>query len=150
MARAMSGAGITRSEMANVISSVVGTGVFSNNEIARVSKAAAQMNYITGQAIDTTIDQFKRLQDEPLKMSLSLKRRITTTAAQLEQIRTLEMQGNKTEAARLAIDAYAQSINDGANDIVENLGYLEQAWKGVRWAAKTLGTLCLTSGERRP
>ncbi|WP_321158099.1 phage tail length tape measure family protein, partial [Providencia stuartii] len=150
MARAMSGAGITRSEMANVISSVVGTGVFSNNEIARVSKAAAQMNYITGQAIDTTIDQFKRLQDEPLKMSLELeKANHHLTAAQLEQIRTLELQGNKTEAARLAIDAYAQSINDGANDIVENLGFLESAWKGVQEAAKNAWDEMLNIGRKK-
>lgn len=137
MARTLAGSGITRSEMASSISSVVGTGVFSNNEISRVSKAAAQMNYITGQAIDTTIDQFKRLQDEPLQMSLELeKANHHLTASQLEQIRTLELQGNKTEAAKLAIDAYAQSINDGANDIVENLGYLESAWVGIRNAAK--------------
>lgn len=137
MARILAGGGITRGEMASSISSVVGTGVFSNNEISRVSKAAAQMNYITGQAIDTTIDQFKRLQDEPLQMSLELeKANHHLTASQLEQIRTLELQGNKTEAARLAIDAYAQSINDGANDIVENLGYLESAWVGIKNAAK--------------
>lgn len=137
MARTLAGSGITRGEMASSISSVVGTGVFSNNEISRVSKAAAQMNYITGQAIDTTIDQFKRLQDEPLRMSLELeKSNHHLTAAQLEQIRTLELQGNKTEAAKLAIDAYAQAINDGANDIVENLGYLESAWVGIKNAAK--------------
>ncbi|NBM98598.1 phage tail tape measure protein [Proteus sp. G2660] len=137
MARVMSGFGITRGEMAKSITSVVSTGVFSNNEISRVSKAAAQMNYITGQAIDTTIDQFKRLQDEPLKMSLELeKANHHLTAAQLEQIRTLELQGNQTAAARLAIDAYAQSINDGANDIVENLGLVETAWVGIKNAAK--------------
>ncbi|MBI6513158.1 phage tail tape measure protein [Proteus sp. PR00174] len=137
MARTLAGSGITRGEMASSISSVVGTGVFSNNEISRVSKTAAQMNYITGQAIDTTIDQFKRLQDEPLRMSLELeKSNHHLTAAQLEQIRTLELQGNKTEAAKLAIDAYAQAINDGAIDIVENLGYLESAWVGIKNAAK--------------
>ncbi|WP_311748573.1 phage tail tape measure protein [Proteus columbae] len=137
MARVMSGFGITRGEMAKSITSVVSTGVFSNNEISRVSKAAAQMNYITGQAIDTTIDQFKRLQDEPLKMSLELeKANHHLTAAQLEQIRTLELQGNQTAAARLAIDAYAQAINDGTNDIVDNLGLLETAWNGVSFMAK--------------
>lgn len=114
MARTLAGGGSTRGEIALSISSVVGTGVFSNNEISRVSKAAAQMNYITGQAIDITIDQFKRLQDEPLQMSLELeKANHHLTASQLEQIRTLELQGNKTEAAKLAIDAYAQAINDG-------------------------------------
>lgn len=133
MARTLAGGGITRGEMASSISSVVGTGVFSNNEISRVSKAAAQMNYITGQAIDTTIDQFKRLQDEPLQMSLELeKANHHLTAAQLEQIRTLELQGHKTEAARLAIDAYAQSINDGANEIPNKLLTIEDAWVRIK------------------
>lgn len=150
MARVMSGFGITRGEMAKSITSVVSTGVFSNNEISRVSKAAAQMNYITGQAIDTTIDQFKRLQDEPLKMSLELeKANHHLTVAQLEQIRTLELQGNQTAAARLAIDAYAQSINDGTNDIVENLGFLESAWKGVQDAAKKSWDAMLNIGRTK-
>ncbi|MCO7050277.1 phage tail tape measure protein [Proteus terrae] len=150
MARTLAGGGITRGEMATSISSVVGTGVFSNNEISRVSKAAAQMNYITGQAIDTTIDQFKRLQDEPLQMSLELeKANHHLTASQLEQIRTLELQGNKTEAARLAIDAYAQSINDGANDIVENLGYLESAWVSIQREAKKAWDAMLDIGREK-
>ncbi|GAA5260437.1 phage tail tape measure protein [Proteus sp. MB838] len=135
MARTLAGGGITRDEMASSISSVVGTGVFSNNEISRVSKAAAQMNYITGQAIDTTIDQFKRLQDEPLQMSLELeKANHHLTASQLEQIRTLELQGNKTEAAKLAIDAYAQAINDGAIEIPNKLEGIELAWFNIKKA----------------
>lgn len=148
MARTLAGGGITRGEMASSISSVVGTGVFSNNEISRVSKAAAQMNYITGQAIDTTIDQFKRLQDEPLQMSLELeKANHHLTASQLEQIRTLELQGNKTEAAKLAIDAYAQSINDGANDIFDSLGFLESAWINIQREAKKAWDAMLDIGR---
>ncbi|HGN1381246.1 TPA: phage tail tape measure protein [Proteus mirabilis] len=148
MARILAGGGITRGEMASSISSVVGTGVFSNNEISRVSKAAAQMNYITGQAIDTTIDQFKRLQDEPLQMSLELeKANHHLTASQLEQIRTLELQGNKTEAAKLAIDAYAQSINDGANDISDSLGFLESAWINIQREAKKAWDVMLDIGR---
>ncbi|HGN1327915.1 TPA: phage tail tape measure protein [Proteus mirabilis] len=148
MARTLAGGGITRGEIALSISSVVGTGVFSNNEISRVSKAAAQMNYITGQAIDTTIDQFKRLQDEPLQMSLELeKANHHLTASQLEQIRTLELQGNKTEAAKLAIDAYAQSINDGANDISDSLGFLESAWINIQREAKKAWDAMLDIGR---
>ncbi len=148
MALTLAGGGITRGEMALSISSVVGTGVFSNNEISRVSKAAAQMNYITGQAIDTTIDQFKRLQDEPLQMSLELeKANHHLTASQLEQIRTLELQGNKTEAAKLAIDAYAQSINDGANDISDSLGFLESAWINIQREAKKAWDAMLDIGR---
>ncbi|WP_340617523.1 phage tail tape measure protein [Xenorhabdus entomophaga] len=149
MARVMSGNGITRSEIAASIASVVGTGLFRDNEISRIAKAAAQMNYITGQAVETTINQFQRLQDEPLKMSLELeKANHHLTAAQLEQINTLELQGNKTAAARLAIDAYAQSINDGANDITQNLGFLESAWLGVQNAAKSAWDAMLNIGRQ--
>ncbi|PHM50581.1 phage tail tape measure protein [Xenorhabdus sp. KK7.4] len=149
MARIMSGNGISRSAMADSIASVVGTGLFRDNEISRVAKAAAQMNYITGQAIETTINQFQRLQDEPLKMSLELeKANHHLTAAQLEQINTLELQGNKTAAAKIAIDAYAQSINDGANDITQNLGFLESAWLGVQNAAKGAWDAMLSKGRK--
>ncbi|MDE9528055.1 phage tail tape measure protein, partial [Xenorhabdus bovienii] len=149
MARVMSGSGITRSDMAGTIASVVGTGLFRDNEISRVAKAAAQMNYITGQAVDTTINQFKRLQDEPLQMSLELeKANHHLTAAQLEQIRTLELQGNTTAAARVAIDAYAQSINDGTRDITDNLGFLESAWVGIQNAAKRAWDEMLNFGRK--
>ncbi|SFU43914.1 phage tail tape measure protein [Xenorhabdus koppenhoeferi] len=149
MARVMAGSGITRSEMATSIASVVGTGLFRDNEISRIANAAAQMNYITGQAVETTINQFKRLQDEPLQMSLELeKANHHLTAAQLEQIRTLELQGNTTAAARIAIDAYAQSINDGVNDITDNLGFLESAWVGIQNAAKGAWDEMLNIGRK--
>ncbi|HDF2343734.1 TPA: phage tail tape measure protein [Morganella morganii] len=150
MARTLSGGGITRHKMAETLSEVVGTGLFRDNELTRVSKAAAQMNYITGQSVETTINQFKRLQDEPLQMSLELeKANHHLTAAQLEQIRTLEMQGDKTAAARLAVDAYAQAINDGAADISENLGYLESAWVTLRNEAASAWDAMLGEGRTK-
>lgn len=150
MARTLSGGGITRHKMAETLSEVVGTGLFRDNELTRVSKAAAQMNYITGQSVETTISQFKRLQDEPLQASLELeKANHHLTAAQLEQIRTLELQGDKTAAARLAVDAYAQAINDGATDISNNLGYLESAWVTLRDAAGKAWDTMLGLGRKQ-
>ena len=150
MARTLSGSGITRHKMAETISSVVGTGLFRDNELARVSKAAAQMNYITGQSVETTINQFKRLQDEPLQASLELeKANHHLTATQLEQIRTLELQGDKTAAARLAVDAYSQAINDGATDISNNLGYLESAWVTLRKEAGKAWDTMLGLGRKQ-
>ncbi|AMG69509.1 phage tail tape measure protein [Morganella morganii] len=150
MARTLSGGGITRHKMANTLSSVVGTGMFRDNELTRVSKAAAQMNYITGQSVETTINQFKRLQDEPLQMSLELeKANHHLTAAQLEQIRTLELQGDKTAAARLAIDAYAQSINDATTEISDNLGHLESAWVTLKKEATAAWDAMLDIGRKQ-
>lgn len=150
MARTLSGGGITRHKMAETLSEVVGTGLFRDNELTRVSKAAAQMNYITGQSVETTISQFKRLQDEPLQASLELeKANHHLTAAQLEQIRTLELQGDKTAAARLAVDAYSQAINDGAMDISNNLGYLESAWVTLKKEASEAWDAMLGVGRKQ-
>ncbi|HHQ6001632.1 TPA: phage tail tape measure protein [Morganella morganii] len=150
MARTLSGGSITRHKMAETLSEVVGTGLFRDNELTRVSKAAAQMNYITGQSVETTISQFKRLQDEPLQASLELeKANHHLTAAQLEQIRTLELQGDKTAAARLAVDAYAQAINDGATDISNNLGYLESAWVTLKKEASEAWDAMLGVGRKQ-
>lgn len=150
MARTLSGGGITRHKMAETLSEVVGTGLFRDNELTRVSKAAAQMNYITGQSVETTISQFKRLQDEPLQASLELeKANHHLTAAQLEQIRALELQGDKTAAARLAVDAYAQAINDGATDISNNLGYLESAWVTLKKEASEAWDAMLGVGRKQ-
>lgn len=150
MARTLSGGGITRHKMAETLSEVVGTGLFRDNELTRVSKAAAQMNYITGQSVETTISQFKRLQDEPLQASLELeKANHHLTAAQLEQIRTLELQGDKTAAARLAVDAYSQAINDGATDISNNLGYLESAWVTLKKEAAEAWDAMLGVGRKQ-
>ncbi|GAA0328241.1 phage tail tape measure protein [Morganella psychrotolerans] len=150
MARTLSGNGITRNEMAVTIAKVTGSGFFRDNELTRVSKAAAQMEYMTGQSVETTINQFKRLQESPLQASLELeKANHHLTAAQLEQIRTLELQGDKTAAARLAVDAYAQSINDGTNSISENLGYLESAWRSVSVVAGKAWDAMLGAGRQK-
>ncbi|HHN8406114.1 TPA: phage tail tape measure protein [Morganella morganii] len=150
MARTLSGGGITQNQMADTIAKVTGSGYFRDNELTRVSKAAAQLNYITGQSVETTINQFKRLQDEPLQVSLELeKSNHHLTAAQLEQIRTLELQGNKTAAARLAIDAYVQSINDGTTEISNNLGHLESAWVTLRNIAASAWDAMLGEGRTK-
>ncbi|WP_421533465.1 phage tail tape measure protein [Morganella morganii] len=150
MARTLSGGGITQNQMADTIAKVTGSGYFRDNELTRVSKAAAQLNYITGQSVETTINQFKRLQDEPLQVSLELeKANHHLTAAQLEQIRTLELQGDKTAAARLAIDAYAQSINDGTTEISDNLGHLESAWVTLRNIATNAWDAMLGEGRTK-
>lgn len=150
MARTLSGNGITRNEMAVTIAKVTGSGFFRDNELTRVSKAAAQMEYMTGQSVETTINQFKRLQESPLQASLELeKANHHLTAAQLEQIRILELQGDKTAAARLAVDAYAQSINDGTMEVSNNLGHLESAWTSLRNEAKRTWDAMLGEGRTK-
>lgn len=78
--------------------------------------------------------QFK---DDPVKAINELDKSLHfLTATQLEQISTLQEQGRKQEAAKVAMEAYANAMNNRTQQIKENLGYLESAWVVVKDKAK--------------
>ncbi|MCV5409803.1 phage tail tape measure protein, partial [Escherichia coli] len=58
------------------------------------------------------------------------------TIATYNQIKALQDEGNQQEAARIATEAYSSSMIQRTNQIKENLGYLETAWKAVADSAK--------------
>lgn len=122
----------TQSEASAVLAKVVGTGSFDSAQLQSVTLAAMTMEEATGQSVDTTIANFQRLQQDPLRAAQALDQQIHfLTASQLEQIATLEASGNTTAAARVAMDAYAESIKSGSEKSVENLGALESVWKSI-------------------
>ncbi|EPS5302055.1 phage tail tape measure protein, partial [Escherichia coli] len=56
--------------------------------------------------------------------------------ATYNQIKALQDEGNQQEAARIATEEYSSSMIQRTNQIKENLGYLETAWKAVADSAK--------------
>ncbi|AVT65449.1 phage tail protein [Escherichia coli] len=66
LSRAISGNGITQHAAAGALAQVVGSGAFRGNDIGMVARAAAQMERSVGQSISDTINQFKRLKDDPV------------------------------------------------------------------------------------
>ncbi|EHZ8203988.1 phage tail tape measure protein, partial [Salmonella enterica] len=148
MAKAMSGDGITQGRMADVLAQVVGSGAFTGRMVEVVSGAAARLQQVTGQAVDETISQFRRLQDEPVSAAKALDRTLHfLTAAQLEQIRVLGEQGRSTDAAKIAMTAYADAMNDRTADIRDNLGLLERSWKTLSGAASRAWDAMLDIGR---
>ncbi len=71
-----------------------GSGAFRGNDIGMVARAAAQMERSVGQSVSDTINQFKRLKDDPVNAAKALDNELHfLTATQLEQIRVLGEQG---------------------------------------------------------
>ncbi|MEX0438151.1 phage tail tape measure protein [Providencia rettgeri] len=137
LARSLSGDGITQYKMADALAQVVGSGSFTGSQVDMVAGVAAKMEKATGQSIDETIKQFQRLKDQPVQAVMELDKSLHfLTATQLEQITTLEEQGRTSDAAKIAMESYANSMRDRTSQIVENLGYLESAWNWVGDAAK--------------
>ncbi|WP_438333843.1 phage tail tape measure protein [Edwardsiella tarda] len=133
LAASMSGNGITHGKMADVLAQTVSSGAFSGSIVGMVANAAARLERATGASIDSTIEQFKRLQKDPVSAVKALDEQMHfLTATQLEQITLLTSQGREQDAARVAMDAYATAINTRTAELRENLGTLETAWKAVK------------------
>lgn len=137
MAKSLAGNGVTQHDAAGVLTQVVGSGAFTGQAVAMVSRTAARMQENVGQSVDETIRQFKRLQDDPVNAAKELDRALHfLTATQLEQIRVLSEQGRTADAAKIAMSAYSEEMNKRAGDVHDNLGWIEKAWNAVGDAAK--------------
>ncbi|MEY0836496.1 phage tail tape measure protein [Providencia alcalifaciens] len=150
LAKSLSGEGITQYKMADALAQVVGSGSFTGSQVEMVAGVAAKMEKATGQSIDETIKQFQRLKDQPVQAIMDLDKSLHfLTATQLEQITTLEEQGRSTDAAKLAMESYANSMRERASDITESLGFLESAWAGVKEMASSAWDAMLDVGRQK-
>lgn len=141
---------VAQFESAEAIAKVVGSGRFMKQEVDMVSRSAVMLKRAIGQSVEETISQFKRLQDSPVNAVRELDKEMHfLTASEYKRIVQLEDMGRKEEAARLASQSYAESIRTGANDIEENLGFLESAWKGVSLMAKKAWDNMLDIGRKQ-
>lgn len=135
-ARQLSGNNITLAQMSATLAQVVGSGAFNGSTVERVARTAARMEQAIGQSVDVTVNQFKRLQEDPVNAAKELDKTLHfLTASQLEQIETLGEQGKASDAARIAMSAYADEMNRRMGGINDHLGWLEKAWQGVGNAA---------------
>ena len=88
-------------------------------------------------SVQDTAKQFKALGDEPVKASLQLNDSLHyLTKTQYEQIKSLEEHGQKTQAASIAQQAYADAVKKQTDYVRSNLGYLEASWDWVAIKAK--------------
>lgn len=137
MAKSLAGNGVTQHDAAGVLAQVVGSGAFTGQAVAMVSRTATRMQENVGQSVDETIRQFKRLRDDPVNAAKELDRTLHfLTATQLEQIRVLGEQGRVADAAQIAMSAYSEEMNKRMGDVHDNLGWIERAWNAVGDAAK--------------
>lgn len=142
--------GVTRGSASAALAAVAGTGQFAGEQLELVAKAAEQMRVATGRAIEETVREFERLRDDPVRAILDLNRSYHfLTQETYEQIKALKEQGREAEAAALAIRTYADAINDRTPKVVEDLGWIEKAWRGIKDAAREAWDAMLSIGREQ-
>jgi hypothetical protein len=129
----------TKGKATDVLAQVVASGQFTAQQFGLVSKAAILMEEATGQSIDNTVKQFESLKEAPTEYILKLNEagQVThfLTQETLRTIESLEDQGRTTDAAAVAMKAYADAINNRAPKVLDNLGAFASGWRLVKIAA---------------
>ncbi|OWJ91119.1 hypothetical protein B6S59_25445 [Pseudomonas sp. A46] len=133
MARQIDGVSGTQRQAAAALAEVTAAGKFTADQIELIATTAVVMENSIGRAVSATVDEFKRLADEPAEASAKLNEQYNyLTLAVYEQIAALEAQGDKAGAAQLAMEALAEAMQGRAADIAGNLGLIESAWQGIK------------------
>jgi lambda family phage tail tape measure protein len=126
----------THRQAAKALSVVANTGKFTGKQLELVAATAVMMENTVGKAIDETVSEFEKLAKDPAKAVAELNEKYHfLTAGVYEQINALEKAGKQNEAAKLATEAYADAMQERTQQLTENLGYVERAWKSVKHAA---------------
>ncbi|UXC38289.1 phage tail tape measure protein [Cupriavidus gilardii] len=150
MAQRISEAGGTHAAAAEALTKLASTGRIAGDQFVELADGALKWEKATGTAIDETIRHYVELGEEPVKASLKLNEQYHyLTFAVYEQIKALEEQGRKEEAAALAQRTYSQALSDRAREVQSNLGLMEKGWNGLAATAKAAWDAMLNVGRER-
>ncbi|WP_241596013.1 phage tail tape measure protein [Rosenbergiella epipactidis] len=140
--------GSTQGAAADVLNQLVSAGNIAGDSLQKVAGSIANMSNVTGQATTQMVSDFESIAENPVQAISKLNDQYHfLTLATYNQIKALADEGNQQEAARVASDAYANTLNSRANDIAKSLGYMERAWNSVGGAAKSAWDYMLNIGR---
>lgn len=136
MARSIDEVNGTQANAAAVLAEVAGSGAFAASQIQLVAQAAIDLESATGQAVGTTIEQFKRLGDEPAEAAAKLNEQYNFLTAEVyAQIAALQDQGREVEATQLAFETFSEALSRRSREVNDNLGIIEKGWRAIKSAA---------------
>jgi phage-related minor tail protein len=148
MAQSLDSVSGTQSKAAEILTRIASSGEVGAAGLERFARAAIDMERAGGPAATQTADAFAELGRKPLEAALKLNEaQRFLTASTFEQIKALADVGRETEAARIAQEAYASSLEQRAPLMQERLGWVEKAWIGIKDAAKGAGDAILSVGR---
>ncbi|CRI56413.1 phage tail tape measure protein [Pseudomonas sp. CCOS 191] len=138
----------TTGAAAEVLAQLASNGKIAGDSIGTVATAALQMKDATGRAVEETVAEFVKIGKDPVAAAKELNEQYNfLTASTYAQIVALKEQGDTVGAAKLLTDTYAQTIDTRSKEIVENLGWIEKAWRGVWGMTKSAGDAALSFGR---
>ena len=110
-------------------------GDIAQEDYAQFSRAVTYYSQATGANVSDLVAQFSKIGDDPVKAVLELSKQYRSMTPDVyAQVTALVEQGKETEAVRLIQQKMADEMEHNGKKVVENLGYIEKAWQGVKKA----------------
>ncbi|WKL14263.1 phage tail tape measure protein [Comamonas testosteroni] len=148
MSRQISDSVGTQAKATEALVAFVDAGVKGQSELRKYTQTAIEWERATGEGVDKTAAKFASLQEDPLAAVQKLNEGTNfLTAAVYEQIKSLQDQGDETAAAEVAMDALDTAMRDRSKRIVESLGWIEKAWRGIKDAAAGAADTMASAGR---
>ncbi len=148
--RVSDAANSTTGAAASTLNQLVSSGKVAGDSLERVATAIVKTSDATGIATDKLVGDFNDIAADPVVAITKLNDQYHfLTLATYNQIKALQEEGRQQEAARVATDAYANTMQQRASDIHENLGFLESAWESLGKAAKSAWDQMLNVGREK-
>lgn len=135
---------------AATLNQIVSSGKVAAESLERVTTAVVEISEATGIATEKLVGDFNDIAADPVEAITKLNDQYHfLTLATYNQIKALQDEGNQQDAARVASDAYANAMQQRANDIHQNLGILERAWDSLAKTAKGAWDAMLDIGREQ-
>lgn len=140
----------TTGKAAEVLAQLASSGKIASTSFQQIATSAIEWEKATGNATETTIAEFAKIADDPVKTLAALNEKYNfLTASIYEQVRALQESGDKQGAATVAEEAYASALAERSQKIQQNLGSIETAWNLLAGAAKKGWDAMLSVGREQ-
>ncbi|MGH8043063.1 MAG: phage tail length tape measure family protein, partial [Stenotrophomonas sp.] len=111
------------------------SGKIASDSLQTATQAAMDLSELTGDSIEQTTAKIIALAKAPSAQLQELNQQYNFLTLEVyEHVRALEDQGRQTDAARAAIDAFAEVHERRVAEARATAGMLERAWVGVKSA----------------
>ncbi|MAG68587.1 MAG: hypothetical protein CMK74_22355 [Pseudomonadales bacterium] len=138
----------TQRQAAAALAEIARSGRVAGDQIEQVGMTAVAMQVAIGKSVQDTVAEYESLARDPVQGIIKLNEQYGfLTSSVMEQIRSLQDQGDEIGAVRLAMDTYSNTMQSRASEVVGDLGLIERAWGGIKSAASETWDVMLGVGR---
>lgn len=148
LAKAQAAIAGSQGKAAEVLTQLAANGNVAAEQLGRAAGAAIRFERAGGAAADETAKKFAALGKDPLAALIRLNEAENfLTLSAYKQVKALEDQGKTAQAAAVAINAYADALNNRSSQLEPRLGVLAKKWLDIADAAGKAWSAMLNFGR---